>query len=79
MKVWVIHAEEGTQVCSTREKAKQALELVIKKWCSEANISLASESDNEVVFNVTYPPKWDEEFTERFWIYAYEVDGGPIC
>ena len=76
MKVWFIHADEDEQVCSTKERAKEAFLSLIKKWNDQAEAVLVEEDETEVVYDVKFP---SEEDPERFWIYAYEVDGGPIC
>lgn len=81
MKVYVLYLDEDTQVCSTMEKAIDAAKETIMSW-SVDNIEIAkvdidpdgegARIDFSYYLKLTY-------YVENAWIYAYEVDGGPIC
>lgn len=81
MKIFVLHLDEDTQVCSTMKKAIEAAKETIMSWSAD-NVKIDKieiDSDGEGA-RIDYSYYLESVYhMESTWIYAYEIDGGPIC
>lgn len=81
MKVFVLHLDEDTQVCSTMKKAIEAAKQAILYCYENCHIDSINVDKGMDFAEIRYIYKFadDDIYYEQAWIYAYEVDGGPIC
>lgn len=78
MKVYVLHFDEDTQVCSTMKKAIDAAKKAVTFGFENGRVDFISVHNDYAEIRYMYRFSDDDIYYERAWIYPYEIDGGPF-